>query len=76
MYGTCVRFTSAIAANNAPPRCVELPVPADGYRMEPGLALATAISSPTLLIGNAGFTATTNGDTPTIDTGEKSRTES
>jgi hypothetical protein len=39
--------------------------------IEPGFALAAAINSAMFFMGNAGFTATTSGLTPTIDTGAK-----
>src|SRR3954468_13038148 len=56
LYGTCVSVTPAIDANNSPPRCVGLPVPAEGYVSSPGLARGAAMRSVIDLIGDEGGT--------------------
>src|SRR6185503_14159348 len=76
LYGTCRSLIPAIAANSSPPRCVALPVPAEGYVSSPGLAFAAAMSSVIDLIGDAGGTATISGLEPTMVTGAKLLIES
>src|SRR6185436_3181520 len=51
LYGTCVQVTPVIERNSSPERWVMVPVPADATLMAPGLALASALKSFTVLSG-------------------------
>ncbi|MNC96525.1 hypothetical protein D3C83_139220 [compost metagenome] len=56
LCGTCTMSMPAAALNISPPKCVELPVPAEVKLSWPGFALAIAIRS---------FTDFTSSDTGT-----------
>ena len=71
-----LKHETAIAASVAPPRCVALPVPADGNVSSPGFARAAAIRSAIYLTADAVGTATISGLDPTSVTGVKLLIES
>jgi hypothetical protein len=54
-------FTPAIILNNSPATCPGVPLPPDAMLIFPGLALAKAMNSESVLAGNDGFTSMTRG---------------
>lgn len=64
------------SANSMPARWLAPPVPEMAKFTVPGLALASATSSRTLLAGNAGLAASRCGEYATSTTGAKSFTGS
>ncbi|MNL24173.1 hypothetical protein D3C87_1455970 [compost metagenome] len=69
-YGTCMSRVPVTTWNSSPAMCCEVPGPAEPKVMVPGLLLASAINSCTLLAGTLLLTATAIGmlvamDTPT-----------
>jgi hypothetical protein len=71
--GTWTIFTPAIILNSSPERWMELPVPDDAILILPGLALAWAMNSGTVLAGNEGFTSMIFGAVSRLATGAMSR---
>src|SRR3990172_3295250 len=63
----------AIMLKSSLPRCMEVPLPADGKLSAPGSFFASAINSFVLLAGKDGCTARIKGDAVTIEIGAKSR---
>ena len=61
LYGTCSMSTPAAALNSSPEKCASEPLPPDAYVYLPGLALASATSSGTDLIGESAGTTSTDG---------------
>src|SRR5207249_1399542 len=58
-YGTWTRLTPVFSLNNSPVRWTFVPLPADAKLSLPGLALAYAMNSGTVVAGTEGFTAIT-----------------
>jgi hypothetical protein len=52
-------LTPAIILNSSPDKCGPVPLPADAMLILPGLALAYAMNSETVLAGTDGLTAMT-----------------
>ena len=59
--------------NNSPAICGDVPTPGDAMLILPGLALAKAMNSGTVLAGNAGTTTMTAGSRLMPATGAMSR---
>src|SRR5262245_50956057 len=66
----------AIILNSSPARCDAEPVPNEPMLIVPGFALASAISSATVLAGTDGCAASTIGRSVSPDTGARSRCRS
>jgi hypothetical protein len=62
-----------IILNSSPATWVEFPIPADAMLILPGLALAYAMNSGTVLAGTDGCTSMTRGTLATLATGAMSR---
>src|SRR6202166_4029931 len=73
-YGTWSMSTPAIILNNSPANCGVVPLPTDAMLILPGLALAYAMNSGTVLAGTEGCTTITMGTSVTPQTGAMSRT--
>lgn len=63
-------------SNSAPDRCSGVPMPEEAYSYLSGLALSSAISSPTVFTLSEGCTTTTLGTFTRSETGAKSFTGS
>ena len=61
LYGMWVSFTPATSWKSSPVMWVEEPEPAEPKLISPGLALAIATKSWTVLAGKAGFTTSARG---------------
>src|SRR5262249_35028793 len=56
LYGTCTIFTPVRLLKYSPARCAADPLPDEEYASCPGRALASAVSSLTVLAGTDGCT--------------------
>src|SRR5262245_18762969 len=72
-YGTWTRFRPAMMLNSSPAKCGWVPMPGDAMLILPGLALAYAINSGTVLAGTDGFTSIRLGNRTMPATGAMSR---
>src|SRR5512136_496939 len=70
--GTCTMSTPAISLNSSPPRCWNVPIPADAYSRSPGFALASVMNSLTEVTGTDGCTTSTLVPWASSATGVKS----
>jgi hypothetical protein len=66
-------LTPAIMLNSSPEMWPAVPLPAEAKRTLPGLALAKAMNSGTVLAGNDGFTSMTLARRPMNAIGAMSR---
>src|SRR5215471_20111958 len=72
-YGTWTRLMPVIILSNSPDRCGDVPTPPEAKLILPGLALAWAMNSATLLAGTAGCTSMTFANRINPATGALSR---
>src|SRR6516225_112122 len=73
LKGTCTATIPALAKKRSALIWTPLPTPAEAKLSEPGLALAAATRSPTVLKPRDGETTSTFGELPNGMTAEKSR---
>ena len=72
LYGTCWMSMPADALNNSPPRCDDVPLPAEGNSSWPGRRFASAMTSLTVFAGSAGCTTMSSGAEEIRITGARS----
>src|SRR6185503_2154372 len=73
LYGTCSIFTPVIMLKSSADMWIEVPLPEEAKLIWPGLDLASAMNSLTVLAGTAGCTSMTFGTRATSATDAKSR---